>query len=252
MRGYGSRVRYFRQPNGGVAVARNRGIQESRGRHVAFLDADDVWASRKLELQLSALEKNSGHRACYSAFMIAGSDLSPLGINRSGRKAAALEDLLLGGNVVGTPSSVLCERALFDEASGFDPALSQCADWDMWIRLAVLTDFLYINEPLVTYRQHGTNMSRSVPLLERDSLRTLEKGFSMRELQGALRARRRAAFARNYMVLAGAYFHARRYQDFARCALRSLAMDIRQASYLSAFPLRAAARMRRHKSAETA
>lgn len=251
MRGYGSRVRYFRQRNGGVAVARNRGIRESRGRYVAFLDADDVWVPHKLETQLAALGKNPDHRACYSAFTIADSDLSPLGVNQSVRKASALEDLLLGGNLVGTPSSVLCERALFDEASGFDPTLSQCADWEMWIRLAVLTDFLYVNEPLVTYRQHGANMSRSVPLLERDSLRTLEKGFSMRGLKGTLRARRRAAFARNYMVLAGAYFHARLYQDFARCALRSLAMDIRQAGYLSAFPLRAAARMR-NKSAGAA
>jgi hypothetical protein len=162
-----------------------------------------------------------------------------------------LEDLLLIGNTIGTPSTVLCERSLFEEASGFDASLSQCADWEMWIRLAALTDFLYLDEPLVLYRQHDANMSRGIALLERDSLRTLEKGFAMQGLAAPLRARRRAAFARNYMVLAGSYFHGRRYKDFARCAARALTLDIRQASYLMTFPIRLAARLRPHNSAGT-
>ena len=251
MRGYDLRVRYVRQPNSGVALARNRGIKESRGRYVAFLDADDVWVPHKLERQLAALEKNRGCRACYTAFTVSTSDLLPIGINRSKRRGSALEDLLLIGNIVGTPSTVLCERSLFEEVSGFDESLSQCADWEMWIRLAMQTDFVYLDDPLALYRQHDSNMSRSVALLERDSLRALEKGFEMPGLAASLRARRRAALARNYMVLAGTYFHGRQYKDFARCAARSLSLDIRQASYLMAFPVRLAARSRTHDSAET-
>lgn len=238
MQRYGSPVRYIRQENGGVAVARNRGIRESRGRFVAFLDADDTWLPDKLALQIAALRNHPDRRFCYTAFRLVTSDLAPLGVVGSTRQGLALEDLLLRGNVVGSICTVLCERSLFDKTDGFDPALSQCADWDMWVRLAALTEFLYLDQPTVTYRQHGSNMSRNAPLLEYDSLRVLEKGFAMPEVTSSLRAKRRTAFARNYMVLAGTYFHARRYRDFLRCAARSVSMDFRQVGYLAGFPLR--------------
>jgi glycosyltransferase involved in cell wall biosynthesis len=239
MRQYGSPVRCIHQQNSGVAVARNRGITESRGRYVAFLDADDTWLPDKLELQMNALSSDSGAGFCYSAFTVVDSDLNPVRLNHSKRHGSALEDLLLRGNVVGSICTVLCERALFDKLGGFDAGLSQCADWDMWVRMAAHTEFTYIDEPLVTYRHHNSMMSRNAALLESDSLRVLEKGFAAPGLSDSLRARRRAAFARNYMVLAGTYFHARRYKDFARCATLAVTMDFRQAAYLMAFPIRA-------------
>lgn len=48
------RIRLIRQPsNMGAARARNRGLREAEGRYVAYLDADDLWAPRKLERQLA-------------------------------------------------------------------------------------------------------------------------------------------------------------------------------------------------------
>lgn len=239
---FGAPVRLLRQANAGVSEARNHGLRVATGRYVAFLDADDTWFPEKLERQVSTLLVHEGFRACYSAFLAVDDQLSPLGVRRSSRRASVVEDLLLRGNVVGSICTVLVERELFDAVGGFDPALSQCADWDMWVRLGTLTDFHYLDEPLVTYRQHDTNMSRNPALLERDSLRVLEKAFELPGLPEHVRSKRRRAFGRNYMVLAGTYFVAGRPSDFARCALRSLALDPRQASYLLRFPLRRAAR----------
>src|SRR5262249_30613402 len=145
-------------------------------------------------------------------------------------------------NVIGNICSVLCERSLFDAVGGFDEELSQCADWDMWIRIATQTDFVYVDEPLVNYRQHGANMSRRPELLERDSLRLLTKGFDLPALPSTVRARRRLAFGRNYMILAGTYFYAQRYADFIRCVLRALPLDPRQIGYLVAYPFRSVRR----------
>jgi glycosyltransferase involved in cell wall biosynthesis len=238
-----SPVRYLHQPNSGVSVARNHGIEESTGRYVALLDADDTWLPEKLSKQIEALRGAPGYRLCYTALMITDADLSPIGVREAGFAGTALETLLLQGNIVGGGSStVLCERDLFGEIGGFDPDLSQCADWDMWIRLASLTDFLYLSEPLVRYRQHGESMSNDPQLLEKDSVRVLEKGFQTPGIEPQVAARRQHALARNDMVLAGTYFQARRYRDFARCAVRSVSRDPRRAKYLAAYPIRAVKR----------
>jgi hypothetical protein len=113
----------------------------------------------------------------------------------------------------------------------------------MWVRLATVTDFLYCDQPLVKYRQHGWNMSRDPELLERDSLRVLQKGFSLPGVPPALCGRRFAAFGQNYMVLAGCYYHASRYRDFLRCAVRAMLLDVMQFGYIAAYPLRAGGRL---------
>jgi len=242
VRRYPSRVRYLFQENKGVASARNWGIKESRGRYVSFLDADDVWLERKLERQMEELARHPGCGVCHTAIKIVGNGVQQVGAGRPARGGSTLEDLLLRGNVVGTPSTVICERTVLFDVAGFDLDLSQCADWDLWIRLTRVTEFLFVDEPLVIYRQHKANMSRDPRLLERDSVRVLEKAFGRSEVPPFVRARRDATFARNYMALAGTYFYAGHYRDFVRCAMRAVSLDTRQLGYLVGFPARAVRR----------
>src|SRR5262245_61752725 len=153
-------VRWIRQLNLGLSGARNRGVLESRAPLVAFLDADDVWVPTKLEQQVRELSGRPEFGVAYSAFIEGSADLKPIGVTSRGRTGVILPDLLTRGNIVGTPSTVVCRRFLFDQRGGFDPRLSQCHDWDMWIRLATVAKFLYLTEPLIIHRRHETNMSR--------------------------------------------------------------------------------------------
>lgn len=236
---YRDSIRYIWQENSGVSVARNNGIKESKGRYVAFLDADDTWFPNKLERQIAEMKQNPERKVCYSDFQAVDEYLKPFEKKRLYPKSTALVDLLTQGNLVGSICTVLCERTLFDVVDGFDSNLSQCADWDLLVRLAMLTDFIFIDEKLVTYRHHETNMSRNAALLERDSTFVLEKSFSSINLPTELISKRNAAFARNYMKLAGTYYHAGQYKDFLRCVTRSLSLDIKQIRYLLSFPFRA-------------
>lgn len=71
------RVVAIHQANGGVAAARNRGLQAARGSHVAFLDSDDWWTHDKLALQLEHMQR-TGARVCYTAYQRVGEDGRPL------------------------------------------------------------------------------------------------------------------------------------------------------------------------------
>ncbi len=54
-----SRIRVIRQPNGGAQKARNRGLYEARGDWFAFLDSDDTWPEKSLEMRLAAAERDN-------------------------------------------------------------------------------------------------------------------------------------------------------------------------------------------------
>lgn len=63
-----SRFRVFRmEENGGAAKARNKGLAESTGRYIAYLDSDDLWYPEKLEKQISFM-KRSGTSSCFTSY----------------------------------------------------------------------------------------------------------------------------------------------------------------------------------------
>jgi glycosyltransferase involved in cell wall biosynthesis len=57
---FGRDVRYIRQENRGVAGARNRAVEATRGELVAFLDSDDLWEPGKLARQVECHDRFPG------------------------------------------------------------------------------------------------------------------------------------------------------------------------------------------------
>jgi len=152
-----SRVRVVRHGRPcGVAGARNRGIAESRGEWVAFLDDDDLWAPVKIDAQLAACASAAAEFS-YTGVLVVDDQLDPQHL-LSAPPAEEVGTQLLAGNAVGPPSSVLVRRALLDRTGGFDPAFSILADWDLWLRLAAGGRAVACPEPLTVYVLHSANM----------------------------------------------------------------------------------------------
>jgi glycosyltransferase involved in cell wall biosynthesis len=247
---FGAPVRLIRQANAGVATARNRGAAESTARYVAFLDADDAWKPDKLERQLAAATSGRALVVCdLEVFDETGAVIGRVGMQPG---PDTLRDMVLfeGVDTVSCSSTALLERTLFDELGGFDPRLSQSADWDFLARAWLAASVVAVPEPLVRYRVHGANMSRNVALLERDMTYAFAKLFARDDLPEDVRSCRRRAEANLHRMLAGSYFRRRGPVGFARNAGRSVMRDPAAIRYFAAFPLRRASAWRRRLTAE--
>ena len=156
---YGDRIRVHRQPNAGVAGARNTGAQLATGDWVSFLDADDVWAPRKVAAQLEAAGSCRwvySNRYNFGARGVLPEVQSDVTLMTDGD---VFVPLLLRGNFI-TVSSVMMHRGLFHDVGGFYHQKGGCEDWDLWLRIASRHHpVAFAPEPLVGYRFTPTSMS---------------------------------------------------------------------------------------------
>lgn len=153
------RVRYFRNANHGViAVNRNYGIRQAKGRYIAFCDDDDLWLADKLEQQVRLLEQHADAALCYTqAESFLGDKIIAVRMNRRQVRSDHFFQLLRGNFFPN--SSVLIRRDIFEELGMLteDPSLRE--DYEMWLRIARGHRLLGIEASLIRYRVHPSNVA---------------------------------------------------------------------------------------------
>ena len=163
------------QVNRGPSGARNAGIRAATGNWVAFLDADDSWHPRKLELQMQWIADADVRFCCTGS-----GDLSKCSVQafddwrrRAFDEKPLTRDLniesFLDNNAVVT-SSVLVKRSVFDDVGLFDERFRGPEDLDLWLRIARENQLLLVDVPLINYRHHSGSLSmderRFIPEIE--------------------------------------------------------------------------------------
>ncbi|MCA1995263.1 MAG: glycosyltransferase, partial [Coleofasciculus sp. S288] len=144
-----SRIQVFSYSNSGLAVSRNRGFSHSVGEFIAFIDADDLWTSDKLEAQLKALQTNPKAAVAYSwTDLIDESDQFLRPGNHTTANGNVYAKLLLTCFVV-SGSNPLIRRQAFVEVDGFDESLAASQDFDLYLRLAARYEYVAVPSPQV-------------------------------------------------------------------------------------------------------
>lgn len=143
------RIRLFQnKSNMGAAVSRNHGLQEAKGRWIAFLDSDDLWEPTKLEKQVNFMEEN-GYKfsyTCYSEMDVDGKDngtfvSGPAKVAKSGMFAFCWPG---------------CLTVMYDaNAIGLLQIedIKKNNDYAMWLKVCKKADCYLLDECLAKYRR---------------------------------------------------------------------------------------------------
>jgi glycosyltransferase involved in cell wall biosynthesis len=221
-RSFGSRLRYLHQANARQAAARNRGIRESGGELLAFLDADDCWHEEKVAKQVARLRADPTLGLVYCSVLEIDS-AGRAGLYRPARlRGRAMRDVLLGepsGGVCG--STFLLPRRVLETVGLFDENLAPCEDTDLLWRVASAYPIDFVDEPLVRYRVHPGNDHLNVDKMARAWSALYDKALAspaVKDLGWAFRAR---CHGRLFYMLAGDYARQRRWWRTIAYALRA-------------------------------
>ena len=179
--------------NGLLAATRNRGIEVSKGRYVAFLDDDDTWMPNKLEQVADVIESDPGvglvcHDQEYVRPKESGGGIwkrrSSYGPDDS-HIGSIYDYMLLEGNQP-APSATVVSRQHLVEIGGFseDRSLATVDDYDLWLRLSRVCRFIFIRDVLGTQRYHSSNATGNVERHLKDTLVLLDDNFGRKKASG--------------------------------------------------------------------
>ncbi|WP_221074910.1 glycosyltransferase family 2 protein [Agarivorans aestuarii] len=130
---YSDSITLIPQVNGGASKARNAGIECATGEFIAFLDADDEWHPKKLEIQVNALRNHTDWLACYSEFSTQVVDVS-LGSEPVTFTSKNLQEFFLSPYCA--TSSLIVRRPTLQKVGFFDAELTTAEDVDLCLRIA--------------------------------------------------------------------------------------------------------------------
>ncbi len=202
-----ARVRYIRQENAGVSVARNRGAAHATGEYLCFLDSDDELLPQKLAQQAGYLDAHPSIGLVAGGYLVIDREGQPLTAVTPWRSHPSLDLATLILTCPLVLHAVLLRRAWFTRVGGFAANLSGAADHDLWLRLAYAgCPMEWTREVLCRYRLHGSNMIGDAFKQEADHLARLDLFYAQPDLTEEVRMQRPRAYAMDY--LAGA---ARKY-----------------------------------------
>lgn len=173
---FGTKVRYVYQENSGPPAARNKGLSMARGKVIAFLDSDDLWSDKKLELQLKRLT-NKPH------VEIVIGNTQRLRLSESCDRDQEFTPYLSPQPMLSLGSAVI-RKSAFDKVGIFDESMLFDDDIDWFLRAREKGIALVIhNDVTQYYRKHTQNITIQRQLDLKYQLIAYKKSIDRRRMQ---------------------------------------------------------------------
>jgi len=189
VRKFGSAVRYFIKENGGLAKARNYGIDKSRGDFLLFLDADDELEPGAVQVMhncMCRLSDDYAIVACtFTKIDSEGNVMGSQGNLPREEGDITCRQLLMRNRF---PVTALTKRSAIVQCGMFDPGYGTSLgseDRDIWVRVSSLHKVRMLTDPLLRKRVHGANMSSKADNQHRGMIRTIGKARVSNAVPGA-------------------------------------------------------------------
>ena len=181
-----ARVRLVRQANSGVAAARNRGVAESTGDFIAFLDGDDLWRGAKIERQMQALARSGPETAAvYNWSCLIDEDDRILASGGHQPVQGKVFAQTCRRELIGNGSTLLVRKAAFLEVGGCDATISAGRlragdDTKLHLALAERFEFALVQEELTGYRLRrgsGSDSYRDMAEVHRQAVAPFREAY---------------------------------------------------------------------------
>lgn len=161
-----NQLKIIKTKNLGVSSARNIAVSNSDSKYISFIDSDDEWHPRKLEEQINFLANNQNYRWVHSneKWIRNGQHLNQKKIHKKSGGDQFFKSLEL---CIISPSTVMLERDIFNEFSGFREDFPVCEDYDLWLKLTSKYPIGFIEDVLITkYGGHEDQLSQKFKAMD--------------------------------------------------------------------------------------
>lgn len=144
-----------KEKNSGYTNSLNYGLSIAKGEYIARMDGDDISFPERFEKQIDFLDKNLDVVVCGSFFKIIGTDkIYAVCENHEEIKLAMLQECPMGH------PTVMMRKKIFQEYNLiYDRSKEPAEDYDLWTRLVFLGKLHNLQEVLLNYRMHNSQVS---------------------------------------------------------------------------------------------
>lgn len=147
-----NRIRIINQENSGVSAARNRGVEESKGEWIAFLDGDDEWHTEYLLIMQSLIMKypNAGLFLCAGLIHNANGKTSYRIASKYEYKSGII-DLFQNPSIFSHTSGTIVNKTIFNKTHRFVLGMNKYEDYLVSQAIALISPVVYCGIPLTKY-----------------------------------------------------------------------------------------------------